>query len=287
MKVWVAERVSDGPPDGPPLVVLPGATLNMIVMGVGLERLLTAMPKRRVVIIEHPHHGRNISLDLDFSNQVDSISSMAEYVESIRNALGIEIPFDLLGYSLGGGVSAQYAITYPKQVHRLLLLTPYFYETLSDAFTKQFDARKWRSIHGWESFDEMKQFFHNWLGLHPSDAPPHLVMRGLHALRSDEYPTGYWSAFFDAVSKTRKESDTFLSDRRSDIAQFGRPTLVITAEQDSICDAQKLTCLTEKFGSNVCTLISVESGHFFFFFFATICEISSARLLDFLSKKPS
>ena len=34
--------------------------------------------------------------------------------------------------------------------------------------------------------DQMKNFFHHWLGLAPADAPPAFIMRGINALRADE-----------------------------------------------------------------------------------------------------
>ena len=196
---WYMERAVHGATDGPILVLLPGATVNMTFMGVRLIKLLESLPQRRVIIMENPHHGRNVSLELDFS-KADTIMSIAEHLEQMRLAIGLNEPFDLLGYSLGGGVAAHYAVTYPDQVHRLLLLAPYFNETSSDGFKAQFDARTWRAIHGWESFEEMLHFFYHWLGLSPQDAPPQFVLRGLHALRAEVYPARYWSLFFEAVT---------------------------------------------------------------------------------------
>ena len=165
-----------------------------------------------------------------------------------------------------------------------MLLAPYFYETTSDAFNAQFDGQQWRSIHAWESFDEMCSFFHQWLGLKPIDSPPQLVMRGIHALRGAVYPAGYWSAFFEAASKANVESKTFLKTHSADLAQFQRPTLVITAALDTVCDPQKLLSLEELFKPQICTLRSVECGHFFGPKGATICELAHPHLQSFLSR---
>ena len=64
---WYIERPPQGDVDGPPLIVLPGATVNMMFMGVRLQALFKSLPHRRIIVIETPHHGRNISLDLDLS----------------------------------------------------------------------------------------------------------------------------------------------------------------------------------------------------------------------------
>ena len=129
---WYLERPSHGPADGPPIVVLPGGTLNMSFMGIQLERMLKALSHRRVIVVELPHHGRNVSRNLNFSKQANSISSMADHLEALRTALELNEPFDLMGYSLGGGISTEYALTNPQHVHRMILLAPFFYETATE-----------------------------------------------------------------------------------------------------------------------------------------------------------
>lgn len=178
-KAWFSERPAEEGSHLPSLVILPGATVSMEFMGAYMSAVLQEMPGRRICIIELPHHGRNLAEDLDFSNPTSSIRGMVAYVEEVRRALGIEDNFDLMGYSLGGGIAAQYASGHPGSVRRLLLLAPYFYETAGDGFRDHMDRRDWRKVHGWESYKEMRHFFFYWLGMDPKSALPGLVLRGL------------------------------------------------------------------------------------------------------------
>ena len=60
-KAWYLERPSYGQADGPPLIVLPGGTLSMVLMGVRLWKLLKSLPRRRILVVELPQllaHGR-------------------------------------------------------------------------------------------------------------------------------------------------------------------------------------------------------------------------------------
>ena len=66
-QAWFLERPNREPVKMPPLLILPGATLDMVAMGIVLGKLLKAMPNRRIIVVELPHHGRNVSVELDFS----------------------------------------------------------------------------------------------------------------------------------------------------------------------------------------------------------------------------
>ena len=260
---WYLERGEKESACGPPLLILPGATADMDYMGARLSNLLQEYPKRRVIVLELPYHGKNTSKEQRFTQPGVTMEAMVEYVEEIRIALNIDEPFDLFGYSMGGGIASCYAAKHREQINRLILLAPFFFEAATDAFTKTLDEKKWRSMHGWETLEEMKHFFSHWLGLDQANEPPQFILRAVHALRTENYPAGYWSAFFDAVNDASESSRRLLSEGGQRFAQIQRPTLVLCAQDDAVCDANKLRRLETIFGSEFCEVRSIEGGHTF------------------------
>ena len=281
-EAWYLERPCTGDADAPPLVILPGATVSMHLMSFRMVELAHELAQRRVLVIELPHHGLNVSTDFDFKSPADSLEGMADYLHDVRTALALETPFDLLGFSLGGGIATQYAVKYPESLGRLLLLVPYFYEIASEPFKKRMDAGEWQDLHGWETYEEMENFFYKWLGMPPTDAPPALVMRGIHALRGDMYPAGYWSACLDALQTASTSANTFLHDRQQDLAAFHGPTLVICGADDAVCDPQKLQHLGSVFDPDSCAICTVASGHSYGAGGITVFEAAHDEMCNFL-----
>ena len=282
---WYLERQPRAPSDATPILVLPGATVSMDLMGFRLSRLVRGLTDRHIVVVELPHHGRNVSVDLNFSSPTDTMAGMAEYLHEVRAAtMTLATPIDLLGYSLGGGLAAHYAVKYPQHLRRLLLLVPYFYETATDRFVDILDSGNWKEVHGWETYGQMVNFFHQWLGLAPADSPPRVVMRGIHAMRQDQYPSGYWSACLSALQAASPNANTFLDDHKEALAAFGQPTLVVCGSEDAVCDPHKLVRLEALFGRATCTLRTVTCGHSFGPNGTTVFEAAHDELRSFLER---
>ena len=279
---WYYERPAESRATAPPLVVLPGATLDMDFMGARMSGLFQRLPNRRIIIVELPHHGANVSPNYDFSKPAESMADMAHYVEHVLQALDVKETIDLIGYSMGGGIAAHYVQDYPQRLNRLVLLAPYFYELATDAFIKALDSGDWSSIHGWETLAQMKQFFQHWLGYAPADLPPEFIMRALHALRADQYPAGYWHACLTSLHEKSHESRTLFAGSTVQLRALKRPTLVITASLDAMCDCVKLERLKEAFGPDYCTVETVECGHVFGARGTTVFQAARAPLLRFL-----
>ena len=282
-KARYLERPAIVEESGPPLLVLPGATVNMVFMGIQLNGVIKALPQRRIIVIELPFHGQNVAADFKFEMDSDFVTFMAKHVDECRTAIGLDEAADVLGYSLGGGIALQHALDHLQKINRLLLLAPYFYEAATDAYNTMFESRKWQEMHGWESLAEMKQFFHDWLGLKQEDALPTIVTRGVHAIRSDTYPKGYWATFYDAVLTGNAAYKTVLRDRREELARLTCPTLLLTAKEDAICDPKKLRDLKDLIGKEVCTVQELPCRHFFGEKGTTICEVGCDEMYAFLS----
>jgi pimeloyl-ACP methyl ester carboxylesterase len=55
---------------------------------------------------------------------LDGFDDLVLHVDDLRATLGLDEPFDLVGYSLGGWIAADYAIFYPERLRSLTLITP-------------------------------------------------------------------------------------------------------------------------------------------------------------------
>ena len=55
---------------------------------------------------------------------LDGFDDLVLHYDDVRAALGLDEPFDLVGYSLGGWIAAAYAIFYPERLRSLTLITP-------------------------------------------------------------------------------------------------------------------------------------------------------------------
>ncbi|MEV6208035.1 alpha/beta fold hydrolase [Kitasatospora sp. NPDC051914] len=102
-----------GPADGRPLVALHG---GLLTAEMAFGALITALPPgRRVIAPELQGHGHTADSDREFR-----IGHLAEDVLGLLDHLGIERA-DLLGFSLGGYVALELAISHPARVDHLVL----------------------------------------------------------------------------------------------------------------------------------------------------------------------
>ena len=98
---------------GPPLVFLHGAGSFT-----GFDALRPLAATRRVIIPYHPGYGE--------SGDDPTLDSMDDYVRcymDLFDAMGLAT-LDLMGFSLGGWMAAEFAIAQPARIHRLVLVAP-------------------------------------------------------------------------------------------------------------------------------------------------------------------
>ncbi len=99
---------------GTPLILLHG---GLGVTGMFASLLPALSQNRQVIAVELQGHGHTADIDrpLSFEAMADDIAALIDY-------LGLERA-DLLGYSLGGGVTLQTAIRHPGAVRKLILIS--------------------------------------------------------------------------------------------------------------------------------------------------------------------
>ncbi|GAA1716252.1 alpha/beta hydrolase [Nonomuraea bangladeshensis] len=117
---------------GPPLVMLHGGAYTFHLSFDSLLPALTA--ERKVIGIELQGHGHTADSDRPFS-----IRQCAEDVIALLDHLGVERA-DLFGYSLGGLVSTEVAVSVPDRVGRVVLAASHFGATRGEAYYPEITA---------------------------------------------------------------------------------------------------------------------------------------------------
>ena len=72
-----------------------------------------------VIAPEHPGFGASPD-----SEDIEGFDDLVLHYDDLRARFGIDQPFDLVGYSLGGWIAAAYAVTYPDRLRSLTLIVP-------------------------------------------------------------------------------------------------------------------------------------------------------------------
>lgn len=98
-----------------PLVLLHGSFMTISNNWTGWIGELSKA--RTVVAVEMQGHGRTADIDRDFTHE-----NLADDIAAMLDHLGIERA-DLLGYSLGGGVAMQIAISHPEKVRKVVSIS--------------------------------------------------------------------------------------------------------------------------------------------------------------------
>ncbi|MCI0558063.1 MAG: alpha/beta hydrolase [Nitrososphaera sp.] len=103
---------------GTPLVLLHG---SFMTINLNYGQLIPELAKtRKVVAVEMQGHGHTADIDRPFS-----FESLADDIAGLLQYLKFDSA-DVAGYSMGGGVAAQFAIRHPKLLRKLVLISCVF-----------------------------------------------------------------------------------------------------------------------------------------------------------------
>ncbi|GAA4078868.1 alpha/beta fold hydrolase [Nonomuraea soli] len=111
---------------GPPLVMLHGGAYTFRLSFDAILPALTA--ERKVIGVELQGHGHTAGGDRPFT-----IKQCADDVTALLDQLGVEAA-DWFGYSLGGLVATEVAVTDPDRVRRVVLAASHFRATRSESY---------------------------------------------------------------------------------------------------------------------------------------------------------
>lgn len=109
-------RVS-GPPDGPPLVLLPGGGSTSLIWKANVADLSKVY---RVYALDQVFDfGQSV-----FTKEIHGGPEFAAWLDELFDALQLGDRVRIAGYSYGGFVAMQYALAHPERTARLVLLAP-------------------------------------------------------------------------------------------------------------------------------------------------------------------
>ncbi|MGV9823423.1 alpha/beta fold hydrolase [Nocardia xishanensis] len=106
-----------GPPDGPPVVLIPGATLGMWIWDGLFERLIGAGYR----VLRYDLLGRGFS---DRPQRVYDYDLFEEQLSELLTAVGLDRPVHLLGLAFGGPIAGRFALRHSERVRGLTLMAP-------------------------------------------------------------------------------------------------------------------------------------------------------------------
>jgi pimeloyl-ACP methyl ester carboxylesterase len=256
------ERAGDVENPGTPLLVLPGMSTSAQYMAMRTAYLARTFIKRRIVIMELPHHGLNASGTSDFTKHGVQHAEVAQYTLRFADAIGLNTPFDTLGYSYGGGLGALIQHQQPERVRKLILIAPFLLSLSTQDFLQMLAEGRWREIHGWESYEEMVGFFSNWLGMNRRNKPPAFFLRAFHSMRAERYAPSHFSRLFESI-RSSMDADTVAPLPKR--AAGGPPpeVLILAGERDRCCDVNKMHPLAEALGADKSSVHVLSAGHSF------------------------
>lgn len=168
------------------------------------DTVVTAMGfDRRCIAVDELGYGRSPKpLDIDYT--------LGDHVEALRYTLedmGIDEPFTLVGYSMGGPIALHYAALHPEQVSRLVLISAPFFlrpEQMGDAAyakavfqsqgsLKVLDMVRSASFAGSNLFKKLssddKQIIQGFINTDDLDTDWHILQKNmLNAIQKPDFP---------------------------------------------------------------------------------------------------
>ena len=107
----------EGPEHGKPVILVHGGTVPIWTW----DRLSPALSAAGFRVLSYDAYGRG------YSDRPDVTYDQALYREQIlelADKLALKKPFDLIGLSVGGGVTVNFSARYPERVDKLILISP-------------------------------------------------------------------------------------------------------------------------------------------------------------------
>ncbi len=106
-----------GPENGPVVVLVHGFSMARYVFDLNVPALTGAGYR----VLTYDHYGRGSSDRPDLTYNADLFD---RELVSLLDALGVQAPVNLLGYSMGGGIATVFASRHPERVRKLALMAP-------------------------------------------------------------------------------------------------------------------------------------------------------------------
>ncbi|HXG65491.1 MAG TPA: alpha/beta hydrolase [Blastocatellia bacterium] len=198
-------------------------------------------------------------LSTKFPYQPMTLAEMAEDIDALRRALGLR-RVTLLAHSFGGAIALTYALQYPDNVKRLLLVST------TAAFENPVDTEKRVAS---LLTPEEREMYH--VGEGVAGGPCERVLRRYRALfphyfhqkpDKDRLDDGVYSIYFDALArKLVYGGNDGGFDVRAQLERVKAPTLVIAGRHDVVTPLEQVSELAKGLPMGKLAVLN-HSGHF-------------------------
>ncbi|HHS94480.1 MAG TPA: alpha/beta hydrolase [Rhodobacterales bacterium] len=215
-----AHYIWHGPVRAPIIVLVHGLSSPQWVFD-GLTRGLVMAGFR---VLTYDLYGRGLS---DRPRGAQTLAFHSEQLQALLEALEIDVPVNLLGYSMGGAIAARFAADHPGKVSRLILLAPaglrYAPGRLLSAARKGGPLGAWLwGLFGGSSLRRSAR----------RDAKAPTVLTDLpQRINAELSRRGYLGAI---LSSERHALHVPMEEVHREIAATGLPTLAIWGERDPV-----------------------------------------------------
>jgi pimeloyl-ACP methyl ester carboxylesterase len=111
-------RIS-GPEDAPPLVLLPGGGSNSLIWQANIQAFSTVY--RTYALDNIYDYGRSV-----YTRKMKTHEDFTQWLDELFDNLSLGQNIRIAGYSYGGWVTGNYAVSHPERLSRVLLIAPVF-----------------------------------------------------------------------------------------------------------------------------------------------------------------
>jgi len=116
----VTHYALEGPANGQVVVLVHGGTIPMFAW----DKISPGLTSAGYRVLSYDMYGRGYS---DRPHVTYNRELYRNQLLELMDALNLREPFDLVGYSFGGGIVADFTARYPQRVRRLALISPVVY----------------------------------------------------------------------------------------------------------------------------------------------------------------
>lgn len=252
-----------GPADAPPLVLIEGWGYSSWMW---FRQIPILKERYRCIVFDNRGVGRSSKPDFPYTMKM-----FADDTVGLMEALGIENAH-ILGISMGGVIAQQIAISYPKKLRSLILVSTTFSGPNSIQANKETQAMMFASPTETLTKEQAMKMRYS-VALSPQFLQDNKSFLKLIQEWRDQYPQPLYALGHQA-------SATIAFNGEEEIKQITCPTLVLHGDSDLLVPLKNGEMIAERISTS--RLVLIKSGHHLSFI--ENHEIFNSEVLKFLDE---
>lgn len=247
----------NGPADAPPLVLLPGGGCNSLIWNANIKAL---SENYRTYALDNIYDfGRSV-----YTREIKNGSEFVGWLDELFDSLRLGKNIRIMGYSYGGWVTSQYALSHPERLSRVVLISPAW--TILDV-SNEFILNMVTTLLPVRYF---KQKVMNSVG-------KDLLDMGEEGKIIVEDRIDFIEIAYSCFKFKSPPTPTVLTD--SELQNLNVPTLYLIGEDETIYNPDSAICRLKKVSPQIETEMIPGTGHGLIF---THTELVNRKILEFL-----